>query len=296
MEEPPGSVDDLQPQDLSTSSLPAVIDLTRRGEDCVLSPASLDALRRVSRPTWYQNSATSSPASSGITVQPGDQIQPDNAFSHTTVTLSYVSRSHVFSTHDSLSFSVPPVSRLSLHPPCDPEKGLGERLNQHYVEQVEGPIDLAAQTLLQSLSQAQGGAGTEGGGYLTQRGRELNCRDMSCGVDLDKHVGEEQRTCWGLENGQKDTWSSPAVGAESPPSSLPSSTGEEEMRGDSEVIFLLSKDKEQVVVPASGGVRDLCGDYMSPLEDPVSPSQDGVDEVFVLPQASCSPSGDNSFK
>ncbi|XP_020496022.2 transcription factor 20 [Labrus bergylta] len=267
MEEPPGSVDDLQPQDLSTSSLPAVIDLTMGGEDCVLSPASLNSLRRVSRPALYHNSATSSPPPSGITLQPGDQIQPDNAFSHTTVTLSYVSRSHVYSTHDSLSFSVPPVSRLSLHPPCDPEKGPGETLNQHYVEQGEGPMDLAAQTLLQSLSQAQGGAGTEGGGYLTQRSREVNGGDITCGVDLDKHVEEEQRTCWGLENGRKDTWSGPLAGAES----------------------------EQAVVHGSGGVRDLNGDYRSTLEDPVSPSPESVEEVFVMPHASCSPSGNNSY-
>uniref|UniRef100_UPI0037E86C3F transcription factor 20 n=1 Tax=Semicossyphus pulcher TaxID=241346 RepID=UPI0037E86C3F len=309
MEEPPGSIDDLQPQDLSTSSLPAVIDLTRRGEECVLSTASLDALRRVTSPGWYQNSGTSTPGfsqigSSDITLQPGDQIQPDNAFSHTTVTLSYVSRSHVFSTHDSLSFSVPPVSRLSLHPPCDSDKGLGDTgfaLNQHYVEQVEGPVDLAAQTLLQSLSQAQVGPEIDGGVCLPQEGQELNGGVMSTDGGVDKHGEKEHRVCWGLENGQGDTWSSSGVCAESSPETLPPATGEEEEKGGPEVVFLLSKDQGLVVDSSSVGVRDLCSlsrEYISPLEDPVSPSaafQDDVEDVFVLPQASSSPSGDNSY-
>ncbi|XP_034563314.1 transcription factor 20 [Notolabrus celidotus] len=304
MEEPPMSVDDLQPQDLSTSSLPSVMDLTRRGEECVLSPASLDALRRVTSSAWYQNSGTSTPGfsetqSSDITPQPGDQIQPDNAFSHTTVTLSYVSRSHVFSTQDSLSFSVPPLSRLSLH---DSDKGLRETsfaLNQHYEEQVEGPVDLAAQTLLQSLSQAQGGPGTDGGAYLTQEGHELNCGGVS--PDRDSDAGDLQRGCWGLENGRGDTWSGSGVCAESSPETLAPAGGEAETSGDSEVIFLFSKEQAPVMAPGSAGVRDLCSlsrEFVSPLEDPVSPSaasQDDVEDVFILPEASSSPSGAASY-
>ncbi|XP_041671634.1 uncharacterized protein si:dkey-94l16.4 [Cheilinus undulatus] len=375
MEEPPGSLDDLQPQDLSTTSLPTVIDLTRRADECVLSPTSLDALRRVTSPAWYQNSATSSPASSSsITLQPGDQIQPDNAFSHTTVTLSYVSRSHVFSTHDSLSFSVPPLSRLSLHAPMDSEKGLGETrgfaLNQHYVEQEEGPVELSAQSLLQSLSREFNGGdescsvdededigdescsgdghvedescsvdghvedelcsvdghvedelcsvdahvedescsvvghvgeesgsvdehvgdescgvdehvGDESSGvHVDEHDRDEPCgggddvRDELCQVNADECGGDEQRTGSSLENGQEVCAVSDS---------------------ESEVIFLLSKDREQIVAPGNRATRDMSRDYMSPLEDPVSPSQDGVDDVFTLPQASCSPSGDDAY-
>lgn len=320
MEQPPGSLDDLQPQDLSTSGIPTVIDLTRKGEECVLNATSLDALRMVKSPGWYPNSGTSSPGlpfsetgSSDIALQSGDQIQPDNAFSHTTVTLSYVSRSRVFSAHDSLSRHSPlyAVPKLSLHPPCDSDEGLGETgyaLNQHYVEQVEGPVDLATQTeLFQSSSQAQVGPENDGGVRLTREPREVNGGVISVDGDVDTHVrGEEElslprENSKGLENGQRDSWSSSGVCAESSPETLTPATGEDEERGGSEVLFLMSKKQDQVAVPDSVGARDLCSlsrEYISPLEDPVSPSatsQDDVPDVFILPQASSSPSGDNSY-
>ncbi|XP_018544196.1 transcription factor 20 [Lates calcarifer] len=305
MEQPPGSVDDLQPQDLSTSSIPTVIDLTRKGEECVLNATSLDTLRMVKGPGWFPNSGTSnSPGlsfsetgSSDIALQSEDHIQPDNAFSHTTVTLSYVSRSHVFSAQDSLSqhsplYTMPPISKFSLHPTCDPDKGLEESgfpLNQHYLEQVEGPVDLAAQTeLLQSLSQAQVGPEDDGGVSL---GQEFN------GGGEEK---EERGVIWensrGLENGGGVSRLSSGAGAESSPETPTPAAVENKERGDSEVLFLVSKKQDAVV-----GARDLCSlsrEYISPLEDPVSPSAtslDDVEDVFVLPQASSSPSGDNSY-
>lgn len=157
MEQPPGTDDLHTPQDLSTSTLPTVLDLTRRGGDqCALVRGN---------PGWYHNANSSNtglplPDATPSTAECGGQIQPDNAFSHTTVTLSYVSRSHVFSTHDSLSgnssvYGVPTFSKYSLQPPCE----LGETgvaLNQHYLDSVDGDSDLSAQTeLFQSLSQAQ---------------------------------------------------------------------------------------------------------------------------------------------
>ncbi|XP_044035817.1 transcription factor 20 isoform X2 [Siniperca chuatsi] len=312
MEQPPGSLDDLQPQDLSTSSIPTVTDLTRKGEECVLNTTSLDALRMVKSPGWYPNSGTSNPGlpfseagSSDITLQSGDQIQPDNAFSHTTVTLSYVSRSHVFSTHDSLSqrsplYGVPPISKLSLHPPRDSDKVLGETgcaLNQHCLEQVEEPVDLATQTqLFPSLSQAQVGPENDGGVCLTQEPREFNGGVVSSDGDVDMRVQGEEENSRGLENGQGDSWSSSGVCAESSPETLIPATGEDEERGGSEVPFLMSKKQD----PDSVGARDLCllsREYISPLEDPVSPSatSQDVEDVFILPQASSSPSGDNSY-
>ncbi|GLD57757.1 transcription factor 20-like protein [Lates japonicus] len=302
MEQPPGSVDDLQPQDLSTSSIPTVIDLTRKGEECVLNATSLDALRMVKGPGWFPNSGTgnspglsfSETSSSDIALQSEDHIQPDNAFSHTTVTLSYVSRSHVFSAQDSLSqhsplYAMPPISKFSLHPTCDPDKGLEESgfpLNQHYLEQVEGPVDLAAQTEQQSLSQARVGPEDDGGVCLTQ---EFN----GGGEEKEEH-GVSWENSRGLENGGGVSRSSSGAGAESSPET-PTPAADEE-RGASEVLFLVSKKQDAVV-----GARDLCSlsrEYVSPLEDPVSPSAtslDDVEDVFVLPQASSSPSGDNSY-
>lgn len=157
MEQPPGTDDLHTPQDLSTSALPTVLDLTRRGGDqCALVNGN---------PGWYHDANSNNtglplPEATPSSAQCGGQIQPDNAFSHTTVTLSYVSRSHVFSTHDSLSgnssvYGVPTFSKYSLQPPCE----LGETgvaLNQHYLDSVAGDSDLSAQTeLFQSLSQAQ---------------------------------------------------------------------------------------------------------------------------------------------
>lgn len=146
MEQPPGTDDLHPPQDLSASALPAVLDLTRRGRD------QCD-------PGWFHNANSNSTAP--YSAQSGGQILPDNALSHTTVTLSYVSRSHVFSTRDSLSgnssvYGVPTLSKYSLQPPCELGE-MGVALNQHYVDSdVDGACDLSAHTeLLQSLSQAQ---------------------------------------------------------------------------------------------------------------------------------------------
>ncbi|XP_037611440.1 transcription factor 20 isoform X2 [Sebastes umbrosus] len=317
MEQPPGNVDDLQPQDLSTSSVPSMIDLTRKSE--VLNSPSLDALRMVKSPGWYPNSGTGDPelpfsetGSSDATLQSGDPVQPDNAFSHTTVTLSYVSRSHVFSAHDSLSrplYGVPPISKLSLHPPCDSDKGLGETayaLNQHYLEQVDGPMDLGYQTdLFQSLSQAQVGPESDGGVCLMQEPQEFNGGVISSNGDMDVKGAEEHvlslGKCGGLENGQGDSCCSSGVCAESSPESLTPVTGEDEERGGSEVLFVMSKKPDPTAVLDSPAARDLCSlsrEYISPLEDPVSPSAtslDNVEDVFILPQASSSPSGDNSY-
>ncbi|XP_073346085.1 uncharacterized protein [Pagrus major] len=320
MEQPPGSLDDLQPQDLSTSSIATVIDLTRRGEECVLNATSLDALRMVKSPGWYPNSGTSNPGlpfsetgSSDLTLQSGDQIQPDNAFSRTTVTLSYVSRSHVFSNHDSLSRHSPlcgvqPISKLSLHPPSDLDEGLGETgyaHNQHYLEQVDKPADLDTQTeLFHSLSQAQVGPESDGGVCLTQEPPEVNggviCIDEDERVEQEGH-GLSRENSRRLVNGQGDSWSSSGVCAESSPEILAPAAGEDEETGGPEVLFLTSKKPDLVVFPDSVGTRDLCSlsrEYISPLEDPVSPSatsQDDVEDVFVLPQASSSPSGDNAY-
>ncbi|KAM4624094.1 uncharacterized protein ACJ7VT_005032 [Polymixia lowei] len=325
MEQPPGTLDDLQPQDLSTCSIPTVIDLTRKGEECVLNANSLETLRMVKSPSWYPNSGNSKTglpfsetASSDTRLQSGDHIQPDNAFSNTTVTLSYVSRSHVFSTHDSLSqhsslYGVPSISKFSLHPSCESEKGLGESgyaLSQHYLEQVDRPLDLATQTeLLQALSQAQvGNENDDAAVCVTQQSHELNGGVGSSDVDMDKHVqggvesghSRDTESDRGLENGQGNSWSGSGACVQSSPESLAADTGAHQEKGDSEVLFLVSRTQEPVVIQDGTGDGDLCSlsrEYVSPLEDPVSPSAtslDDVEDVFILPQASSSPSADNS--
>lgn len=265
MEQPPGSIDDLQPQDLS----------------------------------WHPNLATSNPGlpfsetgSSGTTHQSGDQLQPDNAFSHTTVTLSYVSRSHMFSSHNSLPlhsalYDVQPISKLSFHPP-DTDEGLGETgyaLNQHYLEQVDGPVDLATQTeLFQSLSQAHVGPENNGGVISSKDKHGKGEKEHSHSVEVSR----------GSHNRNGDSCVSSGVCVESPETLTPA-TGEDEERSDSELLFLMSKKQD----PAVRSKRcSLSKEYISHLEDPVSSaatSLDHVEDMFTLPQASSSPSGDNSY-
>ncbi|KAM4524552.1 uncharacterized protein PAE49_000818 isoform 1-T2 [Odontesthes bonariensis] len=323
MEQPPGSLDDFQPQDDSTSNIPTVIDPTRKGEDCFLSSTAPDALRMGKSPGWYPNSGTtnaglqfSETGSSDITLQSGDQIQPDNAFSHTTVTLSYVSRSHVFTTHNSLSrhsplYSVPPISKFSLHPHCDADNGLGETsyaLSQHYLEQTEEPINLATQTeLFQTFSQAQVKPENDGAVCLPQEPLGFNGEVLSCDDFLEKPLQEEEEEHsvplehgGGLENGELDSRSNPGACADSSTEAVPPFTGEDEESGGSEVLIIMSKKQDSTVVShstAAGDLRSLSRDYRSPLEDPVSPSAtslEDVDDVFILPQASSSPSAENS--
>ncbi|XP_029384369.1 transcription factor 20 isoform X2 [Echeneis naucrates] len=316
MEQAAGSLDDLQPQDLSTTSLPTVIDLTRKGEECVLNATSL---QMVKSPGWYPNSGTGTPGiaysdagSSDISFQSGDHIQPDNAFAHTTVTLSYVSRSHVFPTQDTMSqhsalCGMPTMSKFSLRPSCDSEKGLGETdysLNQHYLEQVESPGDLASQT---DVLQSQVGPENDGGLCPTQEVCLVNGGVISSDEDTDKQVEEKdecslpRKSSKGLENGQDHSPTSSGECVDSSTETLTPSNVENDKGGGSEVVFVMSKKQDPVVTLDSKGARDLCSlrrEFISPLEDPVSPSAtslDDVEEVFTLPQTSSSPSGDNLY-
>ncbi|XP_056153143.1 transcription factor 20 [Lampris incognitus] len=323
MEQPPGSLDDLQPQDLSTCSLPTVIDLTRKGEECVLNANSLDAIHMVKSPGWYPNSGinkTGLPftetATSDIRLQSGDQIQPDNAFSNTTMTLSYMSRS-LLSTHDSMSqtsalYGVPSVGKFSLPSSYEMEKGLGETsyaLSQHYLEQAERPLDLATQTeLFKSLSHAQLENGHENIGGICDI-HESNggvvssdrCMDKPLPDGVEYVLPRDTEDCTGFKNGQDNSRSSSGDCMELSPEILTAYTDEDQERSTSEVFFLISRAQEPLVIQDSMAVKDLCSlsrEFISPLEDPVSPSAtslDDMEDVFILPQASSSPSGSNSF-
>lgn len=310
MERAHESLDDLQPQDLSTSSISTVIDLTRKGEECVSNVASLNSL--VKSPGWCPNPATcdpqltlsESPGSSDVKLKSGDQIHPDDALSHTTVTLSYVSRSHVCTTHDSLSQHSPlsGLPAISVLPLCSPhDAGELREPNQHYSEQVEQPVDLNIPTeLFRSPSQAQLGSEDND---PAKKSHEVKSDIIS--RDRDEPFQEEnslsQKSSLGLENGEVDGWESPDVSAQTSPVPVVPAPKDAEKTGGCEVVFVVSTKPDPVAIPDSTGVRNRCPlnrEYISPLEDPVSPSvtsQGGAEDVFDLPQASSSPSANNCY-
>lgn len=316
MEQPPGSIDDLQPQDLSTSSSASVIDLTKKGDGCVGSKVtSVDTLQVTSN--WCSNSSTGNPSpSSDILHQSGeDHIRPDIALSQTTVTVSYVSRSHVISSHESLSqdlplCGVPAISKLHLCPPGCPDTGLRETgipLDQQYSDKVDRPVVPATQTeLFQTSSAAQVGPESFGSN-LMQDTNEVNGGVASPDWVQNEHVLDReehslpQAKAKVLENGQIDSCSSSGVCAEWSPETLAPAAGEDEDTGGAEVLFLMSKTKDSELLPDGLAARDLClqeRDYINSLDDPVSPSptsQCDIEGTFVLPQASSSPSGDSSY-
>ncbi|KAM4715496.1 uncharacterized protein FYW61_018374 isoform 1-T2 [Anableps anableps] len=299
MEQPPGTLDDLQHQGVSSPTRSSIIDLTRK-EDDLISP-SLDALQRVKGSGWAPNSGSTIPGlqfsktgSSDVTPRSGDQIQPDNALSHTTVTLSYVSRSHVFSTHSSPLYSVSPVSKFSFHPQCNTDNRFEETsyaLNQHYLEQDEEPVNLVTHAeLFPSFSQPQVGPEDDAREYDVREPPEFNREVLSGDGYEDKLLVEEKHSILSesrnhLENGQHDGWSE---------------IHQDEDRGTSNVLFIKAKKQDQVI-SKSGVATDLCSvsrEYKSPLEDPVSPpstSVDDVEDVFLLPQASSSPSAEGFY-
>ncbi|XP_061666745.1 transcription factor 20 [Syngnathoides biaculeatus] len=300
MEQPPGSLDDLQPQDLSHSSISSVIDLTRKGS---LSFMSCDVHHLVQSPDWHSNSglpASSETTTSNASHQSADQIQPDNALSHTTVTLSYVSRSHIFSASQPLT-GLPPISKFSLLPSCDGEKGLRGTtytINQHYLEHIDTPVDLATKAFHSSSKTPE----------IDKECRPQQQCELIGPVNPSTTIREEHiiparvEYTEVLENGQDESRSSLGVGPEFSPATDTAVLKKNERKGISEMLLQLSKKEEPVVVQNEVGETLLCSltrDYKSPLKDPMSPSTTSlgdVEDVFMLPQATTSPSEDHSFQ
>ncbi|XP_061160858.1 transcription factor 20 [Syngnathus typhle] len=274
MEQPPWSFDDLQPEDLSTSSIPNVLDLTRNGS---LNVKPCHACH-VHSADWLPNSALASTQTTASSQQSADPIQPDNALSHTTVTLSYVSTSPINSASQPRT-GLPPICKFSLLPSCEAEKGLREStytLNQHYLEHCDTPVDLVTKTpevdrlcLPREICERNGTAGSS-----TTSGEE-------------RGIPESAET-----SGRDDSWSSVGV--------VSLETDMTVLRtGISETLLQVSK-KEEAVQNKEAAIElgFLTGECQSPLEEPVCPSATSpcdLEEVLMLPQASAPPSRDNSF-
>lgn len=298
MDQPSGILGEIQPQDVSPSDIPPVIDLPGKPEEC---STAQDALQSVRSSSWCPNTSDpglqfSDSSSSDIAIQPRDQNQLNNTLSHTTVTLSYISRSHVFSSNcvsqPSPLFNIPPISKLSLHSHCGSESHLS--ITDYSKEQVQETKYLPTQKE-RLLPQGQAGQACRAGGCVTQQYLELNgdgFRKESVS-DVENQC-RFLKDCKSLENDDPD--SRLLSEGQSSPVTLTSVTTEKGENGASEVP-VFSEKQSCMVTSENTDVQNLCRDYRSPLEDPVSPSStslDGVEDVFVLPQTSSSPSADNS--
>ncbi|XP_036428809.1 transcription factor 20 [Colossoma macropomum] len=320
MEQPPGTSDGLQPQELSSAcSLPSVFNLTRNSEECLLKANSIEALHVVQPPSWYVSSGTSNGMvlpvdDSNPPPQPIDQIQPDNAFSNTTVTLSYVSKSHVFTTHNSLSehspfYGVPLSKTFSLHPAAYDggqlvtDTGgapLCVEMDQHCLQQVSVPVGLAAcANSFEFVTPAQVVENVAGLCYLQQAHEISGIQDVeSLALETLKSLQQsnpnECKIPLSLEQmqngGVTGLWDTGAFDGSFPAGHIANSE-DQQRNGNPEVLFLISRSEEPVLVqnnqaPASLAVS-LNQDFISTLEDSVSPpvaSLDEVKDVFILPQ------------
>ncbi|XP_065113748.2 uncharacterized protein [Paramisgurnus dabryanus] len=324
MEPPPSSSDGLQPQDLSsTCTLPNIFDLSRNGEECLLKANPIDALHVVQAPGWFVNPGTSNglllPENDSDPLPlPTDQIQPDNAFSNTTVTLSYVSRSHVFSNHDTLSehspiYGVPPLSKaFVLHPSTyDASKLATEtgdsalEMDQHCLQQVSVPVGLTACDQFEFMSPAQVVENVAALCYLQQPPdlsglpdvenislealkslQQTNPTECRLPINVDELQNGAANGLWNVapfEEGFSETNATNMEGLH--------------RNGNPEVVFLISRSEEPIILQNNQGPSSfaisLNQDFISPL-DPAA-SADEIDNVFSLPRAASSPSGESSF-
>ncbi len=309
MEEPPSNSDGLQPQDLSSAcSLPNIFDLTRNTEECLLKANPIDALHVVQTPGWFVNPGTSNgmllPETDPEPLPlPTDQIQPDNAFSNTTVTLSYVSRSHVFSEHSPI-YGVPSLSKaLALHPAAyDAGKLVTDAgdavlsVDQHCLQQVSVPVGLTACDQFGFMSPAQVVENVAAFCYLQQPSDMQDVENLA--LETLKSLQADPSECRfpisvdELQNGAANgLWNvGPFEGG------FPEDDGADAdslpRNANPELVFLISRSEDPVVLPNDGFAISLNQDFISPL-DPESPSAEQIEDVFALPQTASSPSGAN---
>ncbi|RXN31274.1 transcription factor 20-like protein [Labeo rohita] len=304
MEEPPSDSDGLQPQDLSSScSLPNIFDLTRNAEECLLKANPIV----VQTPGWFVNPGTSN----GILLPetdpdplplPTDQIQPDNAFSNTTVTLSYVSRSHVFSEHSPI-YGVPSLGKaFALHPATyDPGKLVTDAgdaalsVDQHCLQQVSVPVGLTACDQFGFMSPAQVVENVAAFCYLQQPPDLQDVENLA--LETLKSLQAEPGECRfpisvdQLQNGAANgLWNVGPFEGGFPEDGGTNAEGLHR-NANPELVFLISRSEEPVVLPNDGFAISLNQDFVSPL-DPESPSAEPTEDVFALPQTANSPSGE----
>ncbi|XP_051958851.1 transcription factor 20 [Xyrauchen texanus] len=332
MEQPPSNSDGLQPQDLSsTCSLPNIFDLSRNSEECLLKSNPIDALHVVQTPGWFVSPGTSNgmllPENDSDQLPlPTDQINPDDAFSNTTVTLSYVSRSHVFSNHNTLSehspiYGVPSLTKaFALHPAAyDASKlvtdtgdvtDLSVDMDQHCLQQVSVPVGLAACDQFGFMSPAQVVENVAAFCYLQQPPDLSGLQDVeNIALETLKSLQRSNPTecrfpinMAELQNGAANgLWNVGPFEGGFPEGHATNAEGLHR-DGNPEVVFLISRSEPPIILqnnqgPASFAIS-LNQDFISPL-DPESPPAASVDEtedVYSLPQAASSLSGDGSFE
>lgn len=319
MEQPSDNSDGLQPQELpSACNLPRVFDLTKNSDECLLKSNSIDALHVVQPPGWYLSSGTSNGSvlpedETDLSLQPIEQVQPDNALSNTTVTLSYVTRSHVFSAHDSHSqhsqiYSVPISKAFSLHPTAyDASQLVSDaggaplcvEMDQHCLQQVSVPVGLAAcASPFDFVTPAQVVENVASLCYLQQ------AHNISGIQDVEALALETLRTLQqsnpaeckiplsldGIQNGAIGSfWNTGPIEGSFPADV--ENIVDQHKNGNPEVLFLISRSDEPVILPndqePTGLAVSLNQDLIGALEGSVSPSFAslvGVKDVSILPQ------------
>nr|XP_029484751.1 retinoic acid-induced protein 1-like [Oncorhynchus nerka]XP_029484752.1 retinoic acid-induced protein 1-like [Oncorhynchus nerka] len=174
-----------------------------------------------------------------------------------------------------------------------------------YLQQVDRPLGFAPRSeMFDSIPPAQVVGENVAGVCLMQQSHEINGHRVASNGGVEKYKPQQRGSSMkrtlsqdtvnkGLQNGQgSSSWSNSAICIDSSPESLP--TDMEDGQRASEVLFLISRTEEPVLMQHSRSPRDLCSpnrDYISPLEDPVSPSVslDDVEDGLILPRPSCSP-------
>lgn len=327
MEQPPSNSDGFQPQDLSsTCSLPNIFDLSKNGEDALLKANPLDSLHVVQTPGWFVSPGTSNGLllpenDSDALPLPPDQIHPDNSFSNTTVTLSYVSRSQVFSNPNAISdhspiYDVPPLSKaFVLHPPTfDATKlaadtgdaALSLDMDQHCLQQVSLPVGLTACDQFRFMSPAQVVENVAALCYLQQHPDLSGLQDVeNIALETLKSLQQTNPTdcrfpinVGEFQNGAANCLWNIGPFAEGF-TERDDANAEGLHRNDNpEVVFLFSRSEEPVTLPNDQGTASfsvsLNQNFISPLDQASPPAASDIDDVFSLAQESSSPSGENS--
>ncbi|XP_056325593.1 retinoic acid-induced protein 1 isoform X2 [Danio aesculapii] len=284
MEEASSSSDALQPQDLSSvCSLPDI--------ECLLKANPMDGLRVVQTPAWFVAPGTSNgillPESDSEPTIPAGQIQPDEAFSNTTVTLSYVSRSHLFSEHSPVC-GVPSAFLRAY----DAGKLATDAGDADCVQQVSVPLGLTTCEQLGFLTPAQVVENMAALCYLQQPDVEnlaletlksLQANPAECRFPIS--VDELQN---GATNG---LWSvSPFQGG------FPEENGGDveglHPNANPELVFLISRSEEPLILPneAASLAISLNPDFVSPL-DSALPSEELTQDDCAFAQNATPPSG-----